>query len=509
MNKRTIISVLLGACLSLSASAWAGDAALTLSGDLIIHPNQMSNFFAYAADEIRNSTAWDWPALTFTSPYKTAWTQIQAVGPFDIQFDSSGLASQQLSFTLNWAQPQLSVGNFEIHDTITRDVGGAQINVHLDGTCTNMILQIPGGQWQVQGTMLWDLNAQSFTISWVSFNLQMAKSVTPIVNLGKCAGEPALLQMLHDTILSMTEDQAWLQDVLQQGLANWLQGTLGNMQTELLTPRQIALKPALSLAWQPSGLERLPGGMLHVPGTMALTQAGSTVGANAVARNYDPSILQAATESGFVLPKDTLSAAVNYLFANGELVDRIDSTQVSAFESLMQSRFFQFFVWPDLLSFRESTKFYFDLTTQSAPQIGAGKMLVNGGSSFPYTAPMLAHQWAPANSAYLPYIDFTAPLSGLLTAKIQNGNLTLQMSQGGEMKLQSYFRPEFAATRSENTWLATSLIGSNVRSYLNSTPFSFALSSWSVGTGLALQMVDIQAQDQTFNIPINFVATQP
>lgn len=488
--------------------AWAEDAVLKVNGDLMIHPDQLNNFFTIAADKIKNSGTWDWPSLTFTKPYKTAWSQVQAHGPFNIQFDTSGLKNQEFAFTLSWADPTLTIGNFEIHDTVTRDVGGAHLIIHLDGACSNMAVHIPGGQWVVRGKMHWDLNSQAFLVVWEDFNFQMA-NVVPQVDVGQCKGQPALIRTLHDTIVSITQDQSWMQDVLKQGVLDWVQSSLGGLQTELLTERKSDWGEHLKLAWQPATLTTLPGGLIRVAGVMVLAKPGSTLGADILVRNYDAQTLSAVTESGYVLPKDFLQHALSYLFVNGELQYRLNSSKLAAFEALMQSRFLQFFVWPDLMSFREQTQFIFDLTSEQAPKLGVGSMLTGGGSSYSFSAPMIAHQWAPASTEYLPYVDFRAPLTGRLTAKIQNGVLSLQTTTQNELNLKAQFRPEFARLRSENTWIATSLLGSRVRDYLNATPFTLAVPSWSLGSGVSLGVRDLQAWKQSFRIPLDFSPIDP
>src|SRR5665213_839073 len=98
----------------------------------MIHPDQVANFFTIAGTQIGNSSVWDWPSLSFTKPYKTSWSNVQAHGPFNVVFDTTALKTQELGFTLTWANPSLSVGDFEIHDVVTEQEGGVNVVVHLD-----------------------------------------------------------------------------------------------------------------------------------------------------------------------------------------------------------------------------------------------------------------------------------------------------------------------------------------------------------------------------------------
>ena len=87
--KKSLVLVLL---ISLGAHA---QKSLKMDGDLMLHPQEMAALFNIAADEIKNSPGWSWPAMDFTQPYKTSWSQVDAQGPFDIQFDTANMANQE------------------------------------------------------------------------------------------------------------------------------------------------------------------------------------------------------------------------------------------------------------------------------------------------------------------------------------------------------------------------------------------------------------------------------
>jgi hypothetical protein len=493
----------------LSAPAFAVDAALQMDGDLMIHPTQVASFFTLAANQINTSNVWNWPSLTFTQPYKTSWTNVTAKGPFAIQFDTSSLSTQELGFALTWANPSLTVGEFAINDVVHQTVVGIPVTTTIDVTCTGLTINIPNGQWAVSGKMNWVYTAGAFVPTWESFSLQTNPSATPVVNLGQCQGQSGAIQLLQTTLTNLAGNPAWLQSAMNQGILDWMQTTLGSLDSSLLLARQFSLQDGVTIAWNPTALSTLPGGLLRVAGGFTLTKPGSTVGADQLPRNYDVSVLNTVTESGFILPLAAMQHILTYMYANGELQYRINSNSVPSFVSLMNNGFAQFFVWPDLLNFASNTQFYFDLSTQSVPQLTKGQMISGGGSSYTVKAPMMVHQWAPNSSgSYVPYVDFTAPLAGQLEAKIQNGKLTLQL-QSDSLNVSDVFRSEYASLRWEDTWIATDLLGSDVQSYLNSTPYSVAVPSWQLGDQLTLNMTDLQVWPESFRIPLQFTQSSP
>lgn len=500
--------ILTAVLMLIAVTARAEDAALKIHGDLMIHPDQVADFFNIGATEIRNSPTWAWPALSFSLPYKTAWTNVVAHGPFNIQFDTSTLKNQEFGFTLNWTNPELTVGKFDIHDTVRGTTsGGIPYEVILDGMCSNMELKVPNGQWAIKGKARWDYAANNFVVTWVNFSFGMNSSAAPLVNLGQCNGPGGLIQALHDAVIKITSDQNWLQDVLRQGVQDWMQSTMGSLHAQLLVPREVKLKERIGLKWVPAQISTMLGGLIRVAGTFNLSKVNSRVGADQLPRNYDPATtLLSVTESGFVFPRDSMQRILRYMYSNGELRYRTNSSVIDAFVSLMNSRFLQFFIWPDLMQFDTNTNFVFDLGTSGVPALGTGGMMDGGGSSYPFKANLLVHQWAPNEKAYVPYVDFTAPVTGTLIAGFADGKLNLQM-QTDDMNIESSFRSEYSAIRQVSSWISTWILGSSVKDYLNTTTMSVDVPNWQVGNQLSLGMRDVQVWNKTFRIPLQFKAT--
>jgi len=476
---------------------------LKIQGDLMIHPAQIAKFFEIATGHISSVSSWDWPQMSFVKPYRTAWTEVAAKGPFNVRFETADLQKQEVGFELDWIEPVVNVGRFEIHDTLSRQIGGANIIIHLDGACNNMVIRVPNGQWKVKGMLRWTWSNQGMIVSWKDFQFAMNDAAQATVDLGQCEGPQGIHQELRTAIETVSRDHAWMQDVLKEGVLEWVSGSMGKLQTELLKVRQVDVKPGLAMSWQPEELSDVGQGVIRVAGQILVVKDGVGEYTQTLERSYDLPSLGLVKESGFVLPKDTLQALVNFMHKNGELGYRANSKDIDSFKGLMSSRFMQFFVWPDLMSFSKSTQFYFDVSSEKAPVLSNGVMLKNGGIQYAVQAPLIVNQWAPTKDKYVPYVDFRSPLKGNLSAKINKGKFVLQLNPG-QMNVTSGFRREFSLFRRVNTWIATSLLGSRVASYLQSKPFQFEVPEWEVGDGLELSMRDVQVWKQSFRIPLEF-----
>lgn len=502
MKFSTIMNSIVCGILFFSANVFAQQNGMKIGADLMIHPEQMSGFFNMATKKVTSSQSWDWPSMQFTKPYKTSWTNVQAMGPFNIHFNTDQLGQREFAFELEWNNPVIKVGQFEIHDTIVRQVGGGTFTVYLDGRCSNMTVQIPDGGWRVKGKMRWDWQAQKMAVSWVDFNFDRNEAATAQVDLGQCEGPLGLQARLHEAIQTVVKDRAWLTDVLQDGVLDWVDGSLGTLQSSLMQGRTINLKQDLTLNWQPTQLIPQANGLLRVAGDFLLSRAGVNVDGGELVRNYSDDLLSRVTKSGFILPRNTVQKVLEFLYMTGDLQYRVQSKDVEGFQGLMQSRFMQFFVWPDLMKFAKDAQFYFDLGLQAAPVLSGG-VNAAGGVVYNVAAPVIVHQWAPGTTQYLPYVDFTSPMQGKLSAQIKEGHLSLQLKSEG-LNMAAAFRPEFQAFRAITKRLQTSMLNSRVEDYLDKKTFDFDLNDWQVGENFSIGLSGLDQRDQTLRIPLEF-----
>ncbi len=219
--KNIIISLLL-TFLSFQARA---ASEIKVDADLVVHPDQLSQFFTLASEKISSTPQWTWSALSFAKPYKTSWSNIAAQGPFNIRFETSSLNKQEIGFELDWAEPTVQIGRFAIHDTITRQVGGLNLIINLNGACNNMSVKIPAGSWKLKGRINWTFEGAGLQVSWKDFAFSANASAVPQIDLGQCQGANAIQQELKKAIDLATRDQVWLQELIKEGALDWIAGS--------------------------------------------------------------------------------------------------------------------------------------------------------------------------------------------------------------------------------------------------------------------------------------------
>lgn len=481
-------------------------STLRLESDLVIHPEQIKKYFGLVGQKIRSRESVSWPEASFSKPYQMKLQDVRVMGPFDIHFETF---PQEIEFDLVWSNPKLSVGQFSVHDVVKKEVGGIPVRVHLDAECSGLSLNIVNGIYHAHGKAKWEYSGGRLNVKWQSFSLNIDQAGTFQLDLGQCQAPQGLSDKLQEVFLHSLRDRQWLESVLKDATAEELQDNLDDLQKELLSPRESGFFGSTALVWQPKEILDLGQGRLRIAGNLVVkTGANSNLAETVVPRGIDAeTVMSKMTSSGLVLPRETLTAVMDHLYRNDEIKYRIDSSEVSQLNSFMKNRFLQFFIWPDLMSFHSTTKFYFDLGMSSAPIVGLGQRVQGGGSVFDIQAPVRVNQWAPYKSNYVPYADLNSNVSGKVYVSVKKGKLAL-VTRLSEPKLNLKFRPEFLKLRRINSWVATPVLSSELKRYLESKKLKFSVPKLSAGDGVDLVLQDVLATTQAVVLPFGFDLNQ-
>ena len=494
------------ALMFLSSIATAQTSTMKIQSDLVMHPNQLSDLLSLESDKINKSSVWNWPELRFEKPYKTFWSTVQAQGPYTLKFQTDKLNAQEVSFELDWPQPSVVAAQFQVQDTIVRDVGGATVIVKLDGVCKDLAWKVANGAWKVKGTMIWTWNGSSPVVQWKSFSLVMNGETLPEIRVASCEGPENMADILKEAVEGASRDAGWLENTLKEGMLAWVENSLIKLRTELLKPRDMKLTENLNARWEPDTIAGLANGVVRVPGHVVLRKESGNHNPEPVMRTHTDADFAALTESGFILPRNTVEKVAEFAQTLNELRTRVPSKDVPAFVELMNNSFYQFWVWGDLQWFPKNTLFYFDLSSEKMPNITNGKSLTTKGTGVSYdvAAPIVINQWAPAKGQYIPYLDFRSQAKGQLRAQIKGQRFEVQFYPNTMPMTYKYRKEYMNKVRQPNDYINIGTIESRAQSYLQKKFFGVELPLWVVGEGSIMRISDVQVWKQSLRLPLVF-----
>lgn len=485
-----------------TSSIASAQAYLHLNSDLVLHPDQVSGVFMSAADKINKSSEWNWPELSFTSPYQTRWTGVKAKGPFTLAVHTEQLNAQEVSFELYWPNPTITAENFNVHDTVIRDIGGVQVIINIDGACQQLTWQAPGANWKVRGKLSWYLVGNEVQAQWREFVFQPTNASTPTTQIGPCQGPEMVSTALRDNVAALTSDNGKLSELIQKGILLWLNSSLQPFNAELMKAQQAPVKDGLTLLWQPQTVMNLPGGMLRVPGVLSLRRDGMNNIPMSINRTQSDEVLATARESGFVLPKTALDEVTRFIFATGDLKRRYLSTEVKSFQDLMNNSFNRNYVWPDLSNFSTRTLFYFDLSTEAPPYLtNLRANSSSGGVAYDVRVPVLLNDWAPYGGTYYPYVDFRSTAKGIARLTVESGKLNLRLPTSS-LPLSGAFRSEFKRKRTVDEYLDTGRLSTAVKDMLNQKVILLDLPTWQIRQGQNINITNVKVWGESVFLPL-------
>ncbi len=196
------------------------------------------------------------------------------------------------------------------------------------------------------------------------------------------------------------------------------------------------------------------------------------------------------------LPKSFVQVVAAKAFAANSWVEKLKSSQVSGFASLMRSRFLQFFLWPELMNFPKSSVFTFDLYSDQDLKISGGDNLLFG-----LTSNLLVQMNAPKKTDYVPFMHFAAPFSAQVKLTLSQGQLGAQILNPS-LRLASSWNKNYLAKYSPSTRFSSSTVRNAILDALTLEKMQMTIPLLPLTEGLNLQVKSLEAPAQSKSVRV-------
>lgn len=186
-----------------------------------------------------------------------------------------------------------------------------------------------------------------------------------------------------------------------------------------------------------------------------------------------------------LLPKEALDALLEAGFLAGLLKHELQSKDLEGFRALTQSRFKQFFAWPDLQRFPKDTNFLFRLQPREAPKLENASSSRAGEITGQVNLPLAIKMFAPIERRWFPYVEFRTQLNAAASFHVSGGALKVRLRAANE-ELSHAFSREYVDRFRPNTRISTRRIRDSLVESLNKEELSVPLPALKAG-GLELK----------------------
>jgi hypothetical protein len=424
------------------SSSLALAETLSTTGSFVVHEKDITQY-------IKDQTA-PWlvpneviaPSLTLTAPYKTTFTNVSWQGNASLNWTKNSTNNVWV-FDGQTTGVTLYADTFAINDTITLNVDGNKITVRLDITCQNFALTMPG-QWKVHGQvpMSWSGGQLSAPLQGLTLT---PSSQMPTVSVGSCTGGTGIQNYINQLIAAQFSNPSGMQASLNTGLQNFINSQVANIMAMMGKPVSFDVLGA-KVAFTPSVGQNLTSGTWVIDGPLVFSGPQGT-GSKTIAQGYSIANMTDARASGFAFNNALWPEIMGFASRGGLFTVKEPSSSIAAFQSFMNNRMEQFFVWSDLMNFPVTQPFNFTFQATSTPQIQS-QTNTFPGVQWNVASPLYVQMDAVYSNGAVPYTQFTSntPASVQLSAKAVKGALNVTYSITN-LDMAYAFRREFLKIR--------------------------------------------------------------
>jgi hypothetical protein len=185
------------------------------------------------------------------------------------------------------------------------------------------------------------------------------------------------------------------------------------------------------------------------------------------------------------IPEEFALTVAKWAFGASTWLQRVYSSQIPGFSTLMRSRFTQFFVWRELMNFPKSTEFLFDITSSKNIAV-SGKNL-----NYQVNATLQAQMYAPKNGKYVPFMNFEVPLASQVALALDQGKVLARFSRVA-LNLQEYWSPAYVERYHPARPFARRAINKRIQTAAEGGSIAYALPRIPLAGNVSLQIQKVQ-----------------
>lgn len=337
----------------------------------------------------------DWhPLLKGTTLHVNgAWTQLQ------VQSTGINAGAQNMSV-------QVKVQQLVVDQTIIKEIGGNRIEIKINAICEPFEIKVPSADLALQALYLRQNEMLSPKISQLKLAIHEGWTISPLVCSGPQGFDQAVSQLLQDSLKNSDSIASLLQTFLSTTLEEKWLGAWNQITTV--------------------GYQNLKVTSIDDPSDQGFFIRGEIRSSADVKKIELPQVLVAPVKSEFpqlVLTSEGFTALAKEKASHFSIL-RFNLQGFDAFHQLMQSRFKQFFVWPDLMNFSKSAPF---LLTSDPSQIVDLKSLGQGKWSLKSQTKGVIE--APRDHLEQTYLHWGLGASYALSTQVKDSVLNLHVDQ--------------------------------------------------------------------------------
>lgn len=419
---------------------------------------------------------------------------------FNESTDIWQLAASSLSADLN-------ISRIDATQTIQVNQGGTQINVTLNGYCDQVHLTLPNGATTANGTVQVDFSSGEPHFTLTSLSSSWTPGAWSVASMD-CHGPNGFDQV----VAKAAEQQLRQIDPFLDKIKQIIQSNLDQVGGNNLS-LSLGFAPNITLNLEVQKFTTLGGiqKFIQISGKsdFSFTNVPQGTGCGIDLSSFPSPPTTTMAEDSITFPSGIFNALVSCLYLNKSFQNNFTSDQLPSFKSFKGNWFEEFFVWPDLLNFKKSSVFNFDVLAQAMPSF----LNLRAGTTDQVLAdadlPLTIDVNAPKNGQNVPYIHFFPTLSGPTGVSIKSGLVTLSLLDHSTLNLDKAWDSAYLTKYKPNTFIWTGLISMGIEDYLENSGLSFQLPALAISPQLGMTFEDVNLEGANVRFGVSFANPHP
>ena len=263
-----------------------------------------------------------------------------------------------------------------------------------------------------------------------------------------CTGPQGYKQEIVKAITGILSNQVEMEKLFRLEVSKQLSTKSDEIETRIMQPHEFQLAPQLKAQLVPEKTQTLSDGSMVVSGKLNFQLSRSKENHPLRSLSFEPTNFYTPSgESALVLPEKFLPSLLSVLYRDGYLSYTDMGQKYRAFRKLMRSRFYQFFLFPELMHFSRKSDFLLHAKATSEPQMQQPWSQDHRVYSSIQTD-MDYQMWAPIKGTFSPFVTLFADTQLPFSATVNgHGNIEVDFERP-QMRLQSRWSPHYLASKS-------------------------------------------------------------
>lgn len=402
-----------------------------------------------------------------------------------LQKPSLSSSRSQVILTSKGLQAEFRLGEVSVDHVVERSVGGVVGRFRVQALCKDVVLNLtPGrGMFSLVLTPAVDTSKVAMDVESVELGWEPGSLSSPGF---QCQGVEGFETLLKKEIENIANDSERFMAPQKELIKRYVQDSLKAVEIDFSQPRELlTARSDIRILMQVDEYQDKGDEGAQVRGHLQLDfLRASGGGVKTLSLGDSSSILSSGAQ--LRLPKDFLKEVMRHAYTANSWVHRVSSDKIPGFSSLMQSRFLQFFIWPEMMRYSKSAKFIFDVYSNKDIEIQGD------GLAYQVRENLLAKMKAPRGGSYVPYLNFYAPLTSTTRLSVNKGRAQVSFINP-QLGLSPQWDESYVERFSPWTRFAASTIRDRISQALDGKTVSVAIPRIPLAEGVSLQVEKVVA----------------